>query len=281
MRLSIIILNYNTRDLLDAAIGSLHSKVSHEIIVVDNASTDDSVSFIKSNHQNVKLIVSPQNVGFAAGNNLGIRAAQGDYIMLLNSDTKVQTGALDKLLHFADSHREIGILTPKLILPDGALDLSCHRGFPTLGNSIAYFLGLESIFPNFKPLAQYHQTYQDFATPHPVDVVSGAAMLIRRQVIDQIGLLDERFFMYAEDIDFCLRAKQAGWLTYYYPGAVVVHFKGASGSKSQDPSAKSRTRGHFYTTMHQYFHKHHAAKYPKPARWLVKAGIYIVGKIKG
>lgn len=281
MKLSIIILNYNTRDLLDQTIKSIDTKLSHEIIVVDNASTDDSVAFLKKNHPNVKLIQNSVNSGFASGNNLGIKIAKGNYILLLNSDTKVLENALEKLVEFADQNQKIGIVTPKLILSDGAIDLSCHRGFPTLFNSLSYFARLESLLPNFKPFAGYHQTYKDFNSPHPVDVVSGAAMLIRSEVVKDIGILDERFFMYAEDIDYCLRAKQAGWQIYYYPDSVIVHLKGLSGTKSTNTKIKSKTRTHFYYTMKQYFDKHYARNYPNPINWLVHKSVDLVAKIRG
>ncbi len=279
MKLSIIILNYNTKNLLIQTLKSISPKLTHEIIVVDNASTDGSTQAVINQFPDVKLIQSTKNLGFAAGNNLGLKKAKGQYLLLLNSDTQVVGDALEKAVTYLETHPQVGLLTPKLLLPDGAIDLSCHRGFPTPINSLLYFSHLASRFPNSRLLSGYHQTYKDFDQTHPIDVISGAAMFIRRQVIDEIGLLDERFFMYAEDIDFCLRAHQAGWQTLYFPEAVIIHHKGASGSKHTDQTLRASTRAHFYTTMKQYFSKHY--RYPPPLRFLVNTTIDLVHKLRG
>lgn len=279
MTLSIIILNYNTKDLLAQAIDSINTKIDHEIIVVDNASTDGSSQFIQKKYPSVKLIKAEKNLGFAAGNNLGLKAAHGDFVLLLNSDTQIIADAIDQCVSYLKSNNHIGILTPKLILPDGAIDLACHRGFPTLTNSLFYFLKIEQTFPTIPFFSGYHQTYQDFDQIHQVDAVSGAAMFIRKKVIDQIGLLDERFFMYAEDIDFCLRAKNSGWQIVYFPEGTVIHHKGSSGTKSTEKSTQSHTRHHFYHTMKQYFDKHH--RHPAPIRFIVNRGIDLLAKLRG
>lgn len=236
-KLSIIILNYNTKKLVKQAIKSIKTNISHEIIVVDNASTDGSLDYLKS-LTNIKLVSLQKNLGFAAGNNHGLKKAKGKYFLLLNSDTKIFPNTLEKCLQYLDNNPRVGILTPKLVLSDGAIDLSCHRGFPTPANSLAYFIKLEQTFPNIKLLSGYHQTWKDFDTTHQVDAVSGASMFIRALVVKQIGYLDERFFMYAEDIDFCYRSKLAGWKTVYFPHAKVLHLKGSSGSNHSDPNLK-------------------------------------------
>jgi len=279
MKLSIIILNYNTKKLLIQTLKSISPKLSHEIIVVDNASTDGSTQAVTNQFPDVILIKSTKNLGFAAGNNLGLKKAKGQYLLLLNSDTQVVGDALEKAVNYLDENLQVGLLTPKLLLPDGAIDLSCHRGFPTPVNSLLYFSRLSSRFPNSRLLSGYHQTYQNFDQIHPIDVISGAAMFIRRQVIDQIGFLDERFFMYAEDIDFCLRAHQAGWQTMYFPEAVIIHHKGASGSKHANLLLRTSTRAHFYNTMKQYFSKHY--RYPPPIRFLINTSIDLVHKLRG
>ena len=143
MKLSIIILNFNTKALLTQVLDSIETKNTIEIIVVDNASTDGSVEFLARHYPNVKIIKNPVNNGFAAGNNLGIKASSGKYLLLLNSDTQAKPNSLDKCLNFLDRHPQIGILTPKLTLSDGALDLASHRGFPTIANSLAYFAKLD------------------------------------------------------------------------------------------------------------------------------------------
>lgn len=280
MKLSIIILNYNTHSLVSDLIATIKTKTKHEIIIVDNNSSDNSVKQLTKKHPQIKLIANPKNLGFATGNNVGIKSATGKYILLLNSDTLIQSDAIDHCLNHLECHPQIGILTPKLILPDGAIDLACHRGFPTPLNSLAYFAKLERLFPNLKLFAGYHQTWKNFDTTHQVDAVSGAAMFIRRQVIDQIGLLDERFFMYAEDIDFCHRAKDAGWQVVYFPQAQVTHLKGMSGTKSRHSHTQSSTRHHFYHTMKQYWHKHYSHKQPKIITILTNLAIDILAKLK-
>jgi GT2 family glycosyltransferase len=254
--------------------------VSYEIIVVDNASTDGSADFITKNFPEVKLIVSKKNLGFAAGNNLGIKAATGDIVMLLNSDTQIIGDCLDICLKYLKKRDRIGVLSPKVVLSDKRLDPACHRGFPTVWNSFCYFVGLEKLFPHQKIFAGYHQLYKDFDKPHWVDAVSGAAMFIRRQVIDEIGLLDEQFFMYAEDLDFCFRAKKAGWQIYFLPKAQVVHFKGSSGTRHKDQNLQSQTKRYFYDTMKQYFDKHYGKKYPKIIRLLVHKGVDVIAKLR-
>lgn len=278
MKLSIIILNFNTLGLLKQTLASIRPKLTHEIIVVDNGSTDGSVDYL-SQLKDVKSICLGSNQGFARGNNTGLKHVTGDYLLLLNSDTQVIANSIEKSVKYLDRHPQVGILTPKLMLSDGAIDLACHRGFPTPLNSLAYFLQLERLFPNQKLTAGYHQTWQDFDTVHSIDAVSGASMFIRRKVITDIGYLDERFFMYAEDIDFCRRAKTAGWQVIYYPKAVIVHFKGSSGTNSQDLALQQQTRAHFYQTMKQYFDKHFP-HYPKPLRQLIHLSIDVVRQVK-
>lgn len=280
MKLSIIILNHNTKDLLIQTIKSIKTKISHEIIVVDNASTDNSVKAVKKTFPQIKLIELKQNIGFASGNNVGIKQAKGEYVLLLNSDTQIVGSALATTIKFLDQNQKVGIATPKLVFPDGSLDLACHRGFPTLFNSLSYFLGLEKLFSKTKFFSGYHQLYKNLDTTHQVDVVSGAAMFIRAQIFDQIGFLDEQFFMYAEDIDFCLRAKKANWLTFYLHKPRIIHYKGASGSKSRHIPTKSTTRHHFYQTMYQYFEKHHGHKHPKPVKFMLKLALNILKLIR-
>lgn len=280
MQLSIIILSHNTKDLLAQTLASIKPKLTHEIYVIDNASSDDSASFIKHHYPKINLIKLHKNMGFAAGNNFGLKKAKGKYLLLLNSDTQIVSSALEDSVAYLRKHAQVGILTPKLSLPDGAIDLACHRGFPTPSNSFYYFLGLESLFPNHQTFSSYHQTWKDFDTTHQVDAVSGAAMFIRRQVVEDVGLLDERFFMYAEDIDYCLRAKNRGWQVVYFPKAQIVHFKGSSGTRSPDQNLKSQTRTHFYITMKQYFHKHYHGRYSWLQRFIIDKSIDIISKLK-
>jgi GT2 family glycosyltransferase len=274
MKLSIIILNYNTKALLAKTIGSIKPQADREIIIVDNGSTDGSVEYIKQKFPKCQLIELPQNLGYAAGNNRGLALAQGQYVMLLNSDALIINDALDTLLAYLDKHPQVGAITPKVVLPNGAIDLACHRGMPTPWNAFAYFSKLEQLFPHSAFFAGYHQTYKDFNTTHQIDATAGTAMIVRRLVIDQIGLLDEQFFLYAEDLDWCKRITEAGYKIIYFPKAEVLHLKSQSGKKHlHNKKVKRESHRHFYDTMKQFYQKHYANHYPWPIRKLVMAAI--------
>ena len=260
--LSIIILNYNTADWLANALQSIDtfsdSAIKKEVIVVDNASTDNSVPMIKKQFSWVKLIVAQTNGGFAKGNNLGLQQAKGRYVMLLNSDAEFTAKTnLKKIIDYLDKNSEVGVLTPRLELPDGALDLASHRGEPTLWASLFYFTKLEQIFPNNQQFGQYHQTWKNFNEIHEIDACSGAAMFVRSEAMKKVGLLDERFFMYAEDLDWCHRFREAGYKVLYFPDSIVIHHKYKSGLKNQSETTSSTANHHFFETMKQYYEKHY------------------------
>jgi GT2 family glycosyltransferase len=276
IKLSIIILSYNTSYLLKQTLASIPQHSDWEIIVVDNASSDDSVAMVQRDFPQVLLMVNKKNVGFAAGNNQALRQAKGDYLLLLNSDTIVQKNALENLLNAIEKDKTIGVITPKVILPDGAIDLACHRGMPTPWRAFTYFLKLEQFFPGSKVFGGYHLTHEDFNVTHEIEAVSGVAMMVRREVIEQVGLLDERFFFYAEDLDWCLRIRQAGWKIVYFPDSVIIHFKSQSGKKNSFDKEKEKTaKAYFYDTMLQFYDKHYEKKYPKLVKKLVHLGIGI------
>ncbi len=280
-KLSIIILSYNTRDLLKQTLASVPQHSNWEILVVDNASSDDSVGMVKRDFPQVKLTVNAKNVGFAAGNNQAIKIATGEYVLLLNSDTIVQKNALERLLQQIEQDKNIGVITPKVVLPDGAIDLACHRGMPTLWRAFTYFAKLEQLFPGSRLFGGYHLTHEDFNVAHEVEAVSGVAMIVRREVIDAVGLLDERFFFYAEDLDWCLRIRQAGWKIVYFPESVVIHLKSQSGKRNTMDKAKEKTaKKYFFDTMLQFYDKHYADKYPKLVKKLVQLGIGIKKLLK-
>lgn len=272
MKLSIIILNYNTKDLLLACLRSLEKTRSSsdrwEVIIVDNASTDGSVEVIKRKKEkgkSLKIIQNEKNVGFAAGNNVGIKVARGRYMLLLNSDTEVETGAIQSMLSFMDARPSAGAATCKLILPDGSMDPACHRGFPTPWASFTYMIGLEKLFPHSRVFGQYHQGYKDLTKSHEIDSPSGAFFMIRREVIERVGLLDEDYFMYGEDLDWAYRIKQVGFQIWFYPDARVLHRKKQSGRAHGDPNLRKKTERYFNDTMSLFYQKHYAHSY----NWLV------------
>ncbi len=232
--LSVCIVTYRARDFLRECIHSIYARTSTlcpEIIVVDNCSQDGTVEMLRVDFPNVHLILNDRNAGFSAPANQAIRASHGQFILLLNNDTRVLPGALDRLVEFVAGHPEIGICGPKVLNRDGTFQQQCRRGLAHPWDLFCYFSGLSRAFPKSRRFARYLLTYLDENAANPVDAVSGSCMLIRRQVIDQIGLLDERFFAYQEDADYSLRAKQAGWQVYYYPEAQIIHYAGEGGSR--------------------------------------------------
>lgn len=280
--LSIIILNHNTQFWLKKVLESLKknylpkTKYQIQIIVVDNASSDGSKSLVKKSFRSVELIELQENMGFATGNNAALKTAQNTsrFVMLLNSDTELdQDSNLDVLLDVMIKRPEIAVITPKLIQSNGEIDPASHRGEPTLWASFSYFLGLENLFPHSPFFAQYHQTYKNLETIHPIDACSGAAMLVRTSAIKRVGLLDERFFMYAEDLDWCKRFREAGYIILYYPLVTLIHHKYKSGIKSYSGPTSNKTTKYFYDTMLQYFGKHYAHQYPN---WVRKILAHII-----
>lgn len=228
---SILILNYNTCGLTMDCIRSVYDSVtnySYEIILIDNNSRDHSVESISKEFPDVLLIANSENVGFARGNNQGMEAASGRYVLLLNSDTVVRKDTLETMVSFMDSRPDLGASGCKVILPDGSLDKACKRGFPTPSASFYYAFGFSKLFPGRPRFNGYQLGYLDPDLDYPVDCLVGAFMLVRRATIEQVGGPDEEFFMYGEDLDWCFRIKEAGWGIYYYPKTSIVHLKAAA-----------------------------------------------------
>jgi N-acetylglucosaminyl-diphospho-decaprenol L-rhamnosyltransferase len=267
--LSIVILNYNTREHLRACLDSLGRPAETEVVVVDNASTDGSADMVAAEFPWVTLIRAPRNGGYAYGNNLALRRCQGEMVLLLNPDTRLPPGALDRLVQKLRQHPEAGIVGPKLLRPDGSMHLACRRSFPTPPIAFYRLSGLSRLFPRSRRFGQYNLTYADPDQAMEVDAVCGACLLIRRVVIDRIGLLDERFFMYGEDLDWCLRARQAGWAVRYEPDVVVRHQHGAASRKRA-----LRTTFHFFRAMDLFYRKHYVRRYHPLVTGMVRTGIY-------
>lgn len=263
MELSIIIVNFNTKDITRACLDSI-KKWSEgavwEIIVVDNGSTDDSREMLKK-FTDITLILNKKNLGFAKANNKGIKIAKGKYILLLNSDTEIREDSIQTMLRFMDGHLRAGAATCRLDLMNGSMDPACHRGFPTPWASFTYMIGLEKLLPRFPPFAHYHMGYKNMTIPHQVDCISGAFFLARREAIDQVGLLDEDYFMYAEDIDWAYRFKAHGWEVWFNPEASVLHKKKLSGLANILRSRQVKTEINFHTYNWLFFKKHYAKKY--------------------
>lgn len=227
--ISIIIVNWNTRELLAGCLASLLADVQMfkrsnvETFVVDNASSDGSGDMVRERFPWVRLIENRENVGFARANNQGIQASTGQYVLLLNSDTVVHPAALGTLVAFMDAHPQAGACGPRLLNDDGSLQPSAHPML-TPGREFWRLAFLDGLWPR----AAYRQEQWDTVTPRPVEVIKGACLLLRRAALDQVGLLDDRYFMYTEEVDLCYRLAQAGWGLWVTPQAVVTHFGEAS-----------------------------------------------------
>lgn len=226
MKLSVIIVNYNTRDLTVACLKSIERypyRGEFEVIVVDNASTDGSVEKIRGTKfeiSNLIIIENKKNVGFARGNNVGIRKAKGEYVLLLNSDAEVTKNALNELVGFAEERKDAGVVAPRLLNKDGTVQGSVFR-LPTLWRAIRQYVFKEKeVLEKYAPKAK---------KPLEVESVVGAAFLITPKARRKVGLLDERYFMYFEDLDYCRKVRNVGLKVYYLPRAKVVHLHGASG----------------------------------------------------
>lgn len=256
---SVIIVNYNTRQLTMNCLASVYESFTsfqYEIIVVDNASRDGSVEAIGGAYPKVRMIANRDNTGFAVANNQAMEIAKGRYILLLNSDTVVQKDTLETMIEFMDSHPEMGASGCKVILPDGSLDKACKRGFPTPSASFYYAFGISRMFPERPKFNQYQLGHLSPDDEYPVDCLVGAFMIVRRETIDQVGGLDETFFMYGEDIDWCYRIKEAGWGIYYYPRTYIVHYKGASARRKP-----MKIIYEFHRAMWVFHRKHYAKRY--------------------
>ncbi|MFH1937874.1 MAG: glycosyltransferase family 2 protein, partial [Bacteroidota bacterium] len=235
MQLSIIIVNYNVKYFVEQCIHSIQNAVNGltaEIFVVDNNSVDGSVRMIREKFPEVHLIENKDNKGFSKANNQAIRKAKGEYILLLNPDTILEDDTLTKCVSFMEGHPDAGGLGVKMIDGKGKFLPESKRGLPS--PSVAFFkmFGFSSLFPKSKLFNKYHLGYLDKDKTHEVDILAGAFMMLRKKVLDEIGLLDEEFFMYGEDIDLSYRITKAGYKNYYFPSTRIIHYKGESTKKS-------------------------------------------------
>jgi GT2 family glycosyltransferase len=286
MKLSIVIVNYNTKTQILSCLQSLSDigqNDEYEVYVVDNDSKDDSVTAIRKQAPWVKILENRENIGFAKANNQALRLAKGKYILLLNPDTKIIDGAITKTMAFLEKESEISAITCRVEFENSKMDPACHRGFPTPWASFCYYAKLEKLFPSSTLFGQYHQTYKNITEPHEIDCPSGCFYLVREDIIKKIGLLDESYFLYGEDVDWSYRIKQAGGKIYFYPDAKIIHYKGISSGIKKETSAKTQASveirrksvNHFYDAMKIFYSKYYKQKYPFFINWVVYAGISV------
>lgn len=263
--LSIVIINWNTRDLLAQCLRSVYrttSGLDFEIIVVDNASSDGSIAMVKEQFPHVHVIANAENMGFVRANNQALACCQGRYVLLLNSDTQVLPGSLYKTVQFMDAHPRAGMVGVRLLNPDGTFQAS-YTPFPTLWREFLILSGLgrwlvRPTFPSYGP--QVERGAQRIN-----GYLEGAYLMARREAVEEIGGLDERIFMYAEDVDWCYRFHRAGWEVWYLPDAPIIHYGGQSSKKR-----RGRMEAELYRSRVYFFHKH----YGKVAAGGLKALIY-------
>lgn len=233
MDVSVIIVNWNTKDILRDCLASVYEQagdIDYEVIVVDNASTDGSVEMVKNDFDKVVLLENAQNKGFAAANNQGMEIAKGRYVLLLNSDTLVLDGAIAKTVGFADTNPRSGVIGCRVLNLDRTLQPTCFM-FPSVLNMFLASTYLYKLFPGSRFFGRERMTWWDRSDVRQVDVVTGCFMLVRREAIDQVGVMDERFFMYAEETDWCYRFKKNGWEVVFTPVGQIIHLGGQSTAK--------------------------------------------------
>jgi len=275
MDLSVVIVNYQTYELTKNTINSIleyEYPFKIEVIVVDNASSDDSLVRLQEYfNDKVKFISSQENNGFAAGNNQALKIATGKYQLLLNSDTIVWENTLEDIYNYMENNEDVGACGCQVLLENGELDMACKRSFPNVKNS---FIRLFHIPVNSKD-DDYNLTSLPDDEVYEIDCLTGAFMFMRKSALDDAGFLDETFFMYGEDIDLCYRIKKAGWKIIYYGESKITHLKGASSKKQ-----KSKLIYEFYRAMYIYYKKHNASDSIFLVNWIVYLGIVFLFVLK-
>ncbi len=286
--LTIVIVTYNSSHFLVSCLNSIQTqtyKGKINVVVVDTGD-DDTAQTLNQSYPWVDYIPYPVNDGFGRANNLGIKKYydQTNYFLILNPDTKLHHDNLEKMVDYLEKHLDVSVVSSKLVLPDGRLDKGCKRGFPTPWRSVGRFLFLDRVFPKSKMWGGYNLTYLDENGIHEVDSVKGAYMLVRKTAIDEVGLFDETFFMYGEDLDWCYRFRQKDWKVVYNPESQVIHYQGvSSGIKKESAKltqaskeTKERSIRAFHEAMHIFYHKHYEEKYP----WIVNKMVMVSVNVK-
>lgn len=258
MKLSVIIVNYNVEHYLEQCLCSVRQAISSleaDVWVVDNASTDESMVHLPTKFPDVHFVANAKNVGFSRANNIGIRASESEYVLLLNPDTMVGEEVLTDCIRFLDTHPEVGATGVAMLKADGGFAWESRRGLPTPFTSFCKMSGLCALFPNSRRFGRYYMRYLDRTIPNEIEVISGAFNMLRREALNKVGLLDEDFFMYGEDVDLSFRLLQHGYKNYYLPYR-ILHYKGESTQKTS-----LRYVHIFYEAMLIFFDKHYGRKY--------------------
>lgn len=279
--LSIVIVSYNTKEFLKECLSSIQETAkdfTYEMIVVDNASNDNSSEMVSKEFKDVLLIPSKENLGFSKANNLGVKKTSGRYVLFLNADTLVYEKTLKYMVDFMDKNKDAGAVTCKLSLPSGEIDDAAHRGFPTPWNSFSHFSGISKIFPKTKIFGGYNLGYLNLSKAHEIDALAGAFMFVRKEAGEEVNWWDEDYFFYGEDLDFCYLLKEKGWKIYYVPEVSILHYKGVSGGikkhskhlTTADEETRIKSQKERFRAMRLFYKKHYEQKYP----WIVTRLVY-------
>lgn len=283
--ISIIIVTYNSENTIQGCVESIIQTVKRhafEIIISDNSTNNNTENVIRDHFKNdVLYIHNKENLGFSKANNVGVRRANARYILFLNPDTMVYEDTIDAMTDFMKQHQDAGAATCFVKLPNGELDDSSHRGFPTPWNAFSHFSGLAKIFPKTKLFGGYNLTYIPFNNVHEIDSLAGSFMIVPYHVGEELHWWDEDYFFYGEDIDFCYRIKKAGYKIYFVPGVYALHMKGiSSGIKKISKDVTRATKEtkkfatyHRFKAMEIFYDKHYKGKYNSLLTGLVKLGI--------
>ena len=267
--LSVVIVTYNCLSELQGCLRSVPAgagSVSYEVIIVDNSSFDGTLEWVKRNSVETRVISNSSNLGFARACNQAIQTARGQYILILNPDTIVAKGTIQRTHEYMERAAKVAAATCKVMLPNGKIDPSCKRDFPSPWDAFCRMIGLSRLFPRSRIFARYDTGYSDENQQQEVPLIDGCYMMIRRTALEDIGLFDERFYMYAEEMDWCRRAHLRGWSIGYDPSCSIVHFKGAITRRST-----FRMLYHFHRSMALYYRKHFSPW--NPVRFLIYPGI--------
>lgn len=251
---SIVIVNWNTRDILRDCLRSIYEQtrdVNIEVIVIDNASSDDSSKMVSHEFPQVVLIENRQNVGFAKANNQGFTIAKGRYVLLLNPDTVILDGAIQKAVQFADGKPSAGVIGIRTERANGQMCLDCFQ-YASIANMLISIFGLNKLFPKSRLFGRERYSWWDYRSVKSVEVVAGCFMLVRREVLDLVGGLDEKFFMYGEEMDWCRRITKAGWKILFYPEARIIHHGAQSSSQNPTGMRLEQRKSFLY-----FFKKHY------------------------